>query len=503
MRISLKLLAGYFLIVGLAAYFVMRIFVTEIKPSVRVTIEENMVDMANMLAELAAPEMPLAEGNTQSSVTSPAFAERRFAKAINQFTKREVKAKIWNHDKEALDLRVYVTDHKGIVLYDSSGTDLGKDYSAWRDVYLTLKGQYGARSTREIPGDDKTAIYHVAAPIKRDQDIIGVLTVAKPISSVSPIIDQAESSILNKGVWLVLGSLVIGLWVSVRLQRSVGRLVGFAEALSQGELAPRPTSSTKELQQLASSIEKLRGQVDGKAYVERYVQALTHELKSPLTALQAHAELLAEDNKGAGQSSNVGAHSATRILEQTLRIRSLVDQMLVLARLEGGQIPALERQNWSILLKALTEQHQEAAKLRGIALRFDPPEGAAWVSADEPLLRLACSNLIQNALEFSAQGASVECWLEAAAVAWVFKVRDHGTGLSELAKIKLFERYFSTPRPSTGARSSGLGLALSREIVYVHKGSLSIDSAEPGVLASLSLPRLQSTQATHSIDLPH
>jgi two-component system, OmpR family, sensor histidine kinase CreC len=149
MRISLKLLAGYFLIVGLAAYFVMRIFVTEIKPSVRVTIEENMVDMANMLAELAAPEMPLAEGNTQSSVTSPAFAERRFAKAINQFTKREVKAKIWNHDKEALDLRVYVTDHKGIVLYDSSGTDLGKDYSAWRDVYLTLKGQYRSQHPRD------------------------------------------------------------------------------------------------------------------------------------------------------------------------------------------------------------------------------------------------------------------------------------------------------------------------------------------------------------------
>jgi two-component system, OmpR family, sensor histidine kinase CreC len=483
MRISLKLLAGYFLIVGLAAYFVMRIFVAEIKPSVRVTIEENMVDMANLLAELAAVEMQKA-----GSSATLAFSENTFSKAINQFTKREVAAKIWNHHKDELDLRVYVTDHQGIVLYDSSGRDLGKDYSAWRDVYLTLKGQYGARSTREIPGDDTTAIYHVAAPIKRDQEIIGVLTVAKPISSVSPIIDQAEQSILSKGVWLILGSLLIGLWVSYRLQRSVGRLVGFAEALAKGEQALRPHSSTMELEQLATSIEKLRGQVDGKQYVERYVQALTHEIKSPLTALQAHAELLVDEKNQDPKAGDNNSHSADRVLEQTFRIRTLVDQMLVLTRLEGGHAPRLETLDWHALLDKQITLHLEQAALRKIDLRLDHPTLPVKVQGDENLLSLACSNLIQNAIDFSPPHATIHCWLERSDKAWVFNVRDRGIGLSPLAITKLFERYFSTPRPSTGARSSGLGLALSKEIVQAHHGTLSIEPADPGVLASIRLP---------------
>jgi two-component system, OmpR family, sensor histidine kinase CreC len=362
------------------------------------------------------------------------------------------------------------------------------DYSGWRDVYLTLRGQYGARSTREVYGDDTTAVYHVAAPIKRGQDIIGVLTVAKPISSVSPIIDQAERSILSKGAWLVLGSLLIGLWVSYRLQRSVGRLVGFAESLAKGEQARRPTSSTKELEQLASSIEKLRGQVDGKLYVERYVQALTHELKSPLTALQAHAELLVETQSA---ETNAGTRSAARVLEQTCRIRALVDQMLVLARLEGGQVPQLQILDWSRLLEKLIAQHQEQATLRKIQLQFDRPESPVTVLGDETLLSLACSNLIQNAIDFSPEQSSIRCWLESSANTWVFHVRDHGSGLSALAQSKIFERYFSTPRASTGARSSGLGLALSKEIINAHHGTISIQQADPGVLAVLRLPSVE------------
>jgi two-component system, OmpR family, sensor histidine kinase CreC len=503
MRISLKLLAGYFLIVGLAAYFVMRIFVAEIKPSVRVTIEENMVEMANMLAELATPELikinlqvkkspnpkPSDIKLSESQSSESKFSESSFAIAVTQFTQREVNAKIWNHQKVELNLRVYVTNDKGIVLYDSSGKDLGKDYSAWRDVYLTLRGQYGARSTREIYGDDKSAIYHVAAPIKNGKDIIGVVTVAKPISSVSPIIDQAEQNILSKGLWLVLGSLAIGLWVSYRLQRSVGRLVGFAESLAKGEQAPRPASSTKELQQLAASIEKLRGQLDGKRYVEGYVQALTHELKSPLTALQAHAELLADGNEDSGGATKATKHSAGRVLEQTFRIRALVDQMLVLTRLESGHVPPLVPLDWLKLLEKLFTEYFELARLRDIRLQFERPNFPVLVLGDETLLSLACSNLLQNALDFSPGASTVRCWLETDEKQLIFLVKDEGVGLSVLAKIKLFERYFSTPRLSTGARSSGLGLSLSKEIIHAHHGSISIEQVDPGVLAKVSLPR--------------
>ena len=264
--------------------------------------------------------------------------------------------------------------------------------------------------------------------------------------------------------------------------------MGFAEALAKGEQALRPHSSTTELEQLAASIEKLRGQVDGKQYVERYVQALTHEIKSPLTALQAHAELLVEEKNQDQKGGELSTHSADRVLEQTFRIRTLVDQMLVLTRLEGGHAPRLETLDWHALLDKQIRLHQEQAALRTIDLRLDHPTLPVTVQGDENLLSLACSNLIQNAIDFSPPHATIHCWLEHSEKAWVFNVRDRGIGLSPLASTKLFERYFSTPRPSTGARSSGLGLALSKEIVQAHRGTLSIKPADPGVLASIRLP---------------
>ena len=456
----------------------MRIFVAEIKPSVRITIEENMVDIANLLAEFAARDM---QGLPQGQPLSPAG---NFAQAVAGFTKREVSAKIHSHEKDMLDLRIYATNDKGIVIFDSEGKDLGKDYSAWRDVYLTLRGKYGARSTREVPGDDTTTIYHVAAPIKQDQTIIGALTVAKPISTVSPIIDAAEHTILSQGAWLILGSLIIGIWVSTRLQRSVGRLVKFAQALAQGEAAPRPRSSTRELEQLASAMEKLRGQLDGKLYVESYVQALTHELKSPLTAMQAHAELLADE---APSSS-----SARRVLEQTQRMRVLVDQMLVLSRLESGSQIQLQSIDLRQLLNKLIAQKQVQAKQLGLSLEPQETTQQVHVKADPTLIELAIANLIQNAMDFSPLGGKVKCSLNVENDIAQITVQDQGPGLSDLAQGKLFERYFSTPRPYSGERSSGLGLALVKEIAKAHSGSIELFNqgfslTQSGCLARLSL----------------
>lgn len=96
------------------------------------------------------------------------------------------------------------------MLLDSSGQDVGKDYSRWNDVYLTLRGQYGARSTRSDPADETTSVMHVAAPILDQGRIIGVVTVAKPNSSLQPYIDRAEQRLLNLGLGLIGLGLLVG-----------------------------------------------------------------------------------------------------------------------------------------------------------------------------------------------------------------------------------------------------------------------------------------------------
>jgi two-component system sensor histidine kinase CreC len=104
-NIAVRFFLGYFLIVGLAAWFVLNVAVREVEPGVRQAAEDTMVDMANLLAEQAADDAASGEISTG-----------RFATAVKRALDREPRATIFGVDKEAVDLRIYMTDAHGIVI---------------------------------------------------------------------------------------------------------------------------------------------------------------------------------------------------------------------------------------------------------------------------------------------------------------------------------------------------------------------------------------------------
>src|ERR1041385_4502603 len=120
MKIGLRIFLGYFLIVGLAGFFVMRVFVNEVKPGVRQSMEDTLIDTANVLAQLASRD--LREGH---------IGDGEFARAVDRLTRARAEAPIWGYRKNRFDYRIYVTDDHGIVVYDSDRQALGKDYSRW------------------------------------------------------------------------------------------------------------------------------------------------------------------------------------------------------------------------------------------------------------------------------------------------------------------------------------------------------------------------------------
>ncbi|HRD98085.1 MAG TPA: two-component system sensor histidine kinase CreC, partial [Rubrivivax sp.] len=134
MHLGLRLLFAFVAITGLAAFFVLRVFVTEIKPSVGEVMEDLMVDTANLLAEVAAPEL-------QGLPAGAALQDGVLTAAVRRYVQRPVDMQIWGLNKTTLDLRVLLTDANGRVVFDS-GTPpaTGQDYSQWRDVRLTLRG---------------------------------------------------------------------------------------------------------------------------------------------------------------------------------------------------------------------------------------------------------------------------------------------------------------------------------------------------------------------------
>jgi two-component system, OmpR family, sensor histidine kinase CreC len=485
MKIGLRILLGYFLIVALAALLLGRVFLQEVKPGVRQAMEDTLVDTANLLAEQAKDDL-----------LAGRIADGRFAEHVRALTDRDLGAEIWGFTKRKVSTRIYITDVRGIVVFDSSGVDVGKDYSRWNNVYLTLRGRYGARSSRSDPSDEASTVMHVAAPvIVRDGDaprIIGVLTVAKPNQTIAPFIARSQSVILRWGFVLLGAALVIGLLAAWWLSRQLGALRRYADAVTAGERAS-PPDSAGEFGDLGRALETMRDKLEGKQYVEQYVHALTHELKSPLAAIRGSAELLqTADGDVASMPAADRARFVATIRAQSERMAEMIDKLLALAAVEHRQrIEQPQRVDLRVIADEAAERiapKYAQSSLRLTIVEEDTARGVR-VSGDPFLLRQSLLNLLDNAAEFAPVGSEVELQLRRDAHSIVVEVLDRGPGVPDYALERAFERFYSLPRPDGRSRSSGLGLCFVVEAVELHGGHVALVNRESGgAVASLVLP---------------
>lgn len=474
MKIGLRILLGYFIIVALAAFLLMRVFSQEVKPGVRQAMEDTLADTANVLAELATDDF--LEGR---------ISDGRFARRVQALAAREIGADIWGFHKRSADYRVYVTDARGIVVFDSAGLDVGHDYSRWNDVHLTLRGRYGARSTRSDPGDETSSVMHVAAPILDGGRVVGVLAVAKPNRVIAPFIARSERTIMRWGLLLLGAALLIGLLTSVWLSRQLGGLRRYADAVTAGHRVS-PPAAAGEFADLGRALDTMRERLEGRQYVERYVHALTHELKGPLAAIRGASELLESPMPDTDR-----ARFAASVRSQSERITQMIDKLLALAAVEHRQrIEQPEAVFLADTLDAVLAAFH--ADPRGVTLRLsvDAECSGAQVSGDDFLLRQMLANLVDNACDFSMAGGVVELSLVSAGRARVrIHVADRGGGIPGYALGRVFERFYSLPRPGSGHRSSGIGLAFVAEVAALHGGSVTLTNRSGGgAVATVELP---------------
>jgi two-component system, OmpR family, sensor histidine kinase CreC len=473
MSLSLRLFLFYALFVALSGWFVVRQVLEEVKPAVRQSTEETLVDTANLLAELSSDD--LRHGSLSQS---------QLPELLARYGQRRPGASIWGIRKDRIEDRIYIVDRRGIVLLDSSGRDVGKDYSRWNDVYLTLRGHYGARTTHDVPGDPSTSVMYVAAPIYDGREIIGAVTVAKPNRSVQPVIERARERLTWIGAGLILSGLLAGALLSLWIGGSIRRLTRFALEVSAGRRATVPQLPGTELRMLAESLESMRTQLEGKAYVERYVQTLTHELKSPLAAIAGAAELLRGDMPPAQRERFLN-----NIDSETARLEALSERLLRLAHVE--QRRELEEQV-TIPLEPLVAELLEgqAARFAARGIRADngiPAELAA--RGERFLIRQALANLIDNAADFTPESGQLSISAEASPTKVRVRVFNEGEPIPDYALPRVTERFYSLPRPATGRKSTGLGLSFVLEVAELHSGTFQIRNVAGGVCAELGLPR--------------
>lgn len=476
MRIGLQLLLGYFIIVAVAGFFVLDIFVQEVKPGVRRAVEGTLNDTASLLAQFAHHD--LVNGTYHDGVLTDSSLQRAFQR-VNS---KPIGANIAGIRKNHNEYRVYLTDANGKVVFDSNGEALGQDYSRWNDVWLTLRGSYGARSTLMDPNNPESSVMYVAAPIYDGDRIIGVLSVGKPNLALAPVIQRSEHRILVAGAALLGIALLVGLFFVWWINRSIGRLVKYATLVSEGHPVTLPKMNSIELRRLAEALEHMRIRLEGKNYVEQYVHTLTHELKSPLAAIRGAAEILQEQ-----PPVEVAQRFTLNIQQQSQRIQLLIDKMLTLAKIESRVDAELESLNIAPLLLQIMTAHEAQARQTQITLQFSQLENCT-MHVDPWLLTQAIENLLANALDFTPPGGTITLIGKQNLDVYSVILIDDGAGIPDYALPHIFDRFYSLPRTS-GQKSSGLGLSFVLEVARLHQGEIILANRSPqGVEAQLLLP---------------
>ncbi len=474
MSIKWRILSGFFILYAIGFWFLYDFIANDIRPRYLETVEESLNDTANILASLVEEE-----------ITNSAININTIKPVIKKAYEKKISSRIYALHKTGVSLQVYITDLNGIIIYSSNKSiHEGDDFSSWRDVKLTLMGKYGARSSLLNERDPNSKSIFVAAPVKSNKKIIGVLTVIKPEESVSLFIEIAKRKALIAGIVSCLLFIFLSYILSIWISRPVKRLTEFVKSLKENKRAKIPAFAEKEIMTLAETFNEVWTDLKGEKYIEQYIQTLTHELKSPLSSIRGSAELLEDDIPE--EQKKIFYRN---IFRESRRMEEIIERMLELSSIESQEgLKNIVQINLDQTVNDVLESLYPEYHRKNLTIEKRIPETAV-IEGEIFLIRHAIQNLIQNAIRFSRTDDKICISIETIGSITSVTISDNGEGIPEYAADKIFNRFYSLPSQNTKIKSTGLGLPFVKEIATLHKGNITVsNNKDGGVTAKLTLP---------------
>jgi signal transduction histidine kinase len=298
---------------------------------------------------------------------------------------------------------------------------------------------------------------------------------------------------IKAGVWPgisgALGgmvALVVVFWLSRGLTRPVREMATAAHMITHGDFSARVSAVSRrdEIGALARAFNRMASELGETDRLRRDLVAnVSHELRTPITALQVHLENLVD---GVEQPD---LETLRTMLDQTIRLGRLVEQLLDLSRLEAGVVPLDVRVfDVNSMLEGAVRESRLARSDASIRVAVEPPDLEAMGDAER--LHQVIANLVENALRYSPVEGCVEVTAAQRGGDVVFEVIDDGPGIAPADAERVFERFYR----ADAARSSqhggaGLGLAIARWVVDLHGGAIHAEPREPhGCRMVVALP---------------
>ena len=345
----------------------------------------------------------------------------------------------------------------------------------------TLLPPSGREWTRVTSQDGDVDYRVLIQPLIADDRAV---VIALPLGNVDDTLQQlliVELGVSASALILILA----GTFVLVELGlRPLDRFAATAADIAAGDLSRRvsPAGGKTEVGRLGVALNHMlsriedafRQKTESEERLRRFVADASHELRTPLTSIRGFAELVAS---GPGLNPEDTANAARRIEQQSNRMGALVDDLLLLARLDEGQELTLKPCDLADVVQAAADEARLADPARELTVSTTP----ACVMGDQTRLHQAVANLLANARQHTPPGTPVHITLSRDNGTAVVAIADEGPGLPESDLPHLFERFYRADKSRSRQNGgSGLGLAIVKSIVEGHGGSVSAGNAPGG-----------------------
>jgi two-component system, OmpR family, sensor histidine kinase CreC len=356
--------------------------------------------------------------------------------------------------------------------------------SSWR-----LLDPQGRALFHRPPLEDDGPYMSVAAPVIVHGSAVGSVEVLKPTVVMERLLTDFAPTVLVISLVLGAAAALSAAWIGRSIAAPIEALSRFSERVSRGEQGaqPPPAPWGREVTRLTHSIDSMRRQLEGRPFVEMFAADLSHELKNPVAAIRASAEVLEEGALGEPEQA---ARFVRRIREANDRIERVLNDLLHLARMEAGDVEGLERLDLSQVARAaLTSLPSSERVVCQTAHEVNVLGARTWLSR-------ALINLLENALIHSAPDSPVELSVVAREGEAHVLVASHGE-VHPHVRQNLFRRFVTTREDKGG---TGLGLAIVRAVAEAHAGQVRLENpGPPQVVFALSIPLARRQRTTGGI----
>ena len=267
-----------------------------------------------------------------------------------------------------------------------------------------------------------------------------------------------------------------GYWLARRNLAPLEAMAGQARRIGDANLEARLAAgdAADELAVLAASFNELLGRLDVSFNaMRRFVADASHELRTPLAVIRGEADVALSRDRDAGAYRE----SLAVILDESRRLSRLVDDLLNLARADGGRVKLQVREFYfDELVGDCCRSAQRLAEGRGVAIESRSDSGVAF-HGDEELLRRLVMNLLDNAVRYTPAGGRVTASVERRENGVRLRIADTGIGIPPEAAPHVFERFFRADKARSRAEGGfGLGLSIVKWIAESHRGAVEVES---------------------------